>query len=386
MEEKQESVNTKYENIRPYSDSELKEALKRIVKDPTFDKIRLAVFPERTLEELEFKFLSISTIQQFQEEIMSEIIKRILSKTSDGLTYTGLEVLNTTDRHLFISNHRDILLDPALLHLICFFNNLPIAQMAIGDNLITSDFIEDVARSNRMIKVLRGGSPKDIYISSTLLSEYIRNSITSQESSVWIAQRNGRTKDGNDQTEQGLLKMLDMSGGKDFAKNFNELAIIPLVISYQIETCDFLKARELYLSKSTKYIKEPGEDLKSILQGISQNKGGIHISLLEPISTAEIERCASMEKNEKYTSLAALIDNRIHKGYKLWDNNYIAYDILNDSNTYEGHYTKEAKENFIVYMESGLSCLRENEPSLDINEIRTIFLNIYAKSLVNSVK
>jgi hypothetical protein len=231
-----------------------------------------------------------------------------------------------------------------------------------------------------MIKVIRGVSSRELYLSSKLLSEYIRLSITSGKSSIWLAQRQGRTKNGADTTEQGLLKMLDMSGGEDFQKNFEELNIVPLSISYEFEPCDALKAREMLISRTEKYVKAEGEDLNSILMGIKQPKGNIHLNIGKPITSDEIREAAECDKNERYQKIRQAVDLRIIEGYKLWKNNYVAYDLLNHSYKYSHKYAQDDIDRFVAYMEKQLNTV---EPELNRKELRELFLEIYANPVVS---
>ena len=244
-----------FKDIRPYIGEEETLAMGRIAEHPLLKQISAYLYPGKDPQILCDYVASLKSVQEFQSNVMLFAIKKIVSDTSRGLTYSGLEVINKADRKLLISNHRDILLDSALIQVILHINNLQTSEMAVGDNLVTESFMEDVARSNKMIKVIRSGNPRELYRASLLLSQYIRDSITTGRSSVWIAQRNGRTKDGVDLTEQGLLKMLDMSGEGSFVSDFRELSVTPVSLSYEYEPCDFLKARELYISRRTKYKK-----------------------------------------------------------------------------------------------------------------------------------
>ena len=371
-------IQDKFEDIRPYIDSEIVPVMKRISKHPLLDPILAYLFPDNEPNELRKQVSSIKSVEEFQGKIMLSSIHSIVSKTSTSLTYSGLENISGDKKHLLISNHRDIILDSGIIQAIFYDNNLPTSEMAVGDNLITEQFIEDVARSNKMIKVVRSTNPRELYNSSSLLSEYIRSVITAGKSSVWIAQRNGRTKDGIDVTEQGLLKMFDMSGNGNFVDDFDELSIVPISISYEYEPCDHLKTRELYISRRQKYVKAAGEDIVSILTGIIQEKGAIHIHFGKPISRHELECISELEKNEKFKALAELIDKYIVSGYKLFKTNYIAFDILNDSSDYSSHYTSEDREAFDAYYKAKIS-----ELFGDRSEIEEIMLSIYANPVIN---
>ncbi len=363
----------KFDDIRPYNDAQVHPALERIVANPLFVNIANYIFPGQDVSLFKNLLLSCNSKEDFQVKVMSGIVKKILKDTTTGLTYGGLEYFNGNKKYLIVSNHRDIVLDSAIIQLIIHEHGIQTTEIAVGDNLITSSFIEDICRSNKMIKVVRSTSPREVYTTSKILSEYIRYNVANQESSVWIAQRNGRTKDGADVTEQGLLKMFDMSGSGDFVKDFTELHIMPTSISYEFEPCDIQKAVELYISRRQKYVKAEGEDLKSILTGIVQPKGRVHIQFNEPVTEQEVIAAAEFDKNERFKALGACMDNKIVANYKLWPNNYIAYDMLNSTNEYTSEYTQQEKETFEQYMAAKLE-----KVEADQQELKEIFLSIYA--------
>lgn len=372
---------TKFDDIRPYNDSEVHPALERIVANPLLSNIAQYVFPE--MDENLFKqlLLSCNTKEDFQVKVMSQVVAKILKGTAKELTFSGLEYFAGGKKHLIVSNHRDIVLDSAIIQLILHQHGVETTEIAVGDNLITSSFIEDITRSNKMIKVIRSSNPREVYTTSKVLSEYIRYNVSNEKSSIWIAQRNGRTKDGIDVTEQGLLKMFDMSGSGDFVKDFAELSILPTSISYEFEPCDVQKAVEMYVSKRQKYVKAEGEDLKSILTGIMQPKGNIHISFNAPVSLEEIQEASQLDKNEKFKAICTAMDKKIVSEYKLWGNNYIAYDMLNGSNEYAQMYTAEQKAVFEGYMAKQLAAVQL--PDIDMDELKEIFLSIYANPVVS---
>jgi hypothetical protein len=369
----------KFKEIRPYKGEEEAAALARIAAHPILKDISNYLFPGKDPNDLKHLISSLKSVEEFQAKVMLFAIKKIVSDTAKNLTYSGLEKMHDGSARLLVSNHRDIMLDSAIIQVILHINNIPTSEMAVGDNLVTDPFMEDVARSNKMIKVIRTGNPRELYKYSSILSEYIRESIGTGRSSVWIAQRNGRTKNGVDITEQGLLKMFDMSGSGSFKEDFGKLSITPVSISYEYEPCDFLKARELFISRRTKYKKSPGEDLNSILTGLMQHKGNIHIHFCEVINEQELAECAVQEKNEKFKMLAEFIDKRIYSTYRIWNTNMIAYDMLNSSNVFSSMYTEEEYKAFDEYCELKISGFEG-----DRAEIKDIFLSIYANPVTNS--
>lgn len=377
----------KYNDIRPYTDAEVEDAVRRLPESPLLAELSEYFFggDNKKLAEI---LSNVKSVESFQEDVMAKVIIAIIDKSTTGLTYTGLENINQDVKHLIMSNHRDIILDPAFIQIIFYLNNLSTTQIAVGDNLISSPFIEDIIRSNRMIKVIRNSTAKEMYLSSKILSEYIRDCVTLNYSSVWIAQGNGRTKNGIDFTEQGLLKMLDMSGKGDFAKSFDELHILPMSISYQYEPCDFLKVRELFITRRRKYIKSKGEDTFSIITGVKQNKGGVHIHFNPTIHREELDNISELNKNDRFKALAHTLDRSIVSSYKLWNTNYIAYDILNKRDQYRDYYTEKERENFIGYCHAGLEKMVGHDPELTGNteELKEIFYSIYANPLDSLIK
>lgn len=372
---------TEYMDIAPFNDEEASAALTRLSVHPNTKWISKKIFPNEPDTLLGDILRSIHTVDEFQHVVMSKAIQWVIDSSVNEFTYEGLENLTSIEgKYLAMSNHRDIILDPAFLQLILIKNNLPETQICVGDNLLKHKSVELLIRSNRMIKVIRGISARELYLSSQLLSKYIREVITSGTSSVWIAQRQGRTKDGLDTTEQGLLKMLDMSGGEDFVKNFRELNIIPISISYQYDSCDILKARELLISRTQKYVKGETEDLQSIIQGIVQKKGNVHIMFDKPLSEAEIHEASLCDKNDRYQYLRHILDRRIIEGYKLWNTNYMAYDIVNGGSKYASEYTAEDMTAFKAYIET---LLGQVEPTLDKDELRDILLHIYSNPVLS---
>ena len=372
---------TEYMDIAPFNDEEASAALTRLSNHPNTKWISKRIFPDQPDTLLGEILRNIHTVDEFQSIVMTKAIQWVIDHSVTQFTYDGLENLTSIDgKYLAMSNHRDIILDPAFLQLILLKNGLPDTQICVGDNLLKQKSVELLIRSNRMIKVIRGISARELYLSSQLLSKYIREVITSGTSSVWIAQRQGRTKDGMDTTEQGLLKMFDMSGTKDFTQNFKELNIIPISISYEYEPCDILKAREILISRTQKYVKTETEDLESIIQGIMQKKGNVHIHFGKPLTDEEIEKASLCDKNDRYQSIRHAMDVRIIDGYKLWKTNYMAYDIVTEGSKYSSEYSPEELQAFKGYIEA---LLGKVEPELDRDELRDILLHIYSNPVLS---
>ena len=364
-----------YANISPYTDEQAVKALHKVARNPMLPVISKFLFPDEPFYSLHRMLKSINSIDEFQEVVMSKMVVADVQRTSSGFTYEGIEHLDTGKTFLAVSNHRDIILDPALIQWTLFHNKMPLTEICVGSNLLEGNkIVADLLRSNRMIKVIRGISARELYLSSKLLSSYIRSRVASGEASVWVAQREGRTKNGIDLTEQGLLKMFDMSGTKGFKENFMELNITPMSISYEYESCDMKKARELYLSKDRKYVKKRTEDLHSIMTGIKQWKGRIHLSIDTPLTEEEIERASICDKNDRYQYIRHVLDYRIVKLYKLWKTNYMGYDLMNRTTKYSSLYGKDDLEAFKAYTEHKLFKVERN---LDRDALRQLFWEIY---------
>ena len=368
-----------YSDIRPYNDDEIPAALERIVNDPFFIPAVNFAFPDADMESIAEVVRTCKTVDQMQQRIMFSIIKRIVEATIDNFTASGVEHIEKGKGYLYISNHRDITLDSFLLQYALFSNGLPTTATTLGDNLLRSQFVTDICRINRAVRVIRKTddiSPREFLQNSMHLAEYIRWYI-SQGKSMWIAQRNGRTKDGIDATDQGVLKMVSLSGPSNFVENFSELNIAPIAISYQYEPCDIRKAIETTVNLlGGTYRKSEHEDENSILYGIRMPKGDVNITICEPITHEELEECGALPKAEAYKRLKEIIDQRIYKNYKLHDTNYIAYDLLHRTKEYAEYYTPAAVKKFkgrMAYAEA-----RFLEYGLDLKTARKVYLGIYA--------
>ena len=370
---------SEFESISPYTDEEAVVALGKLAEHPLLAEFSRNFFPEQSPDFLKTLLKNLKSIDEFQVLVMSKFVEWVLERTVRNFSYDGISNIDPSKKFLALSNHRDIIFDPAITQLVLYRNGIPLTEIAVGDNLISSPTIEYLLRSNRMIKVVRGISARELYLSSQMLSKYIRLNITAQRSSIWLAQRQGRTKNGYDLTEQGLLKMLDMSGSGDFQKNYEELNIIPMSISYEYEPCDILKARELVISRKHKYVKAEGEDLNSIIVGIKQNKGDVHLNIGKPLTSEEIAQAALCDKNDRYQLIRHAVDVRIIEGYRLWKTNYIAYDLLNQSFKYSHMYSPADMEHFVDYMRGQLDSV---EPEINREDLRRIFLDIYANPVV----
>ena len=373
-------MHKKFDDIRPYFDSELPEAMKRIIDSDHFPALAQFVFPDLSVDDVKKIAKGYANIYEFQSDAMSKFNEQVIARSVDKFTYSGLEHLDPAKAYLFVSNHRDIVLDSSLLQYLLLNNGFRTTDITFGSNLMSSQLIIDLGRSNKMFKVMRGETPRDFYKTSLHLSEYIRHAITERNESVWIAQRSGRTKDGNDATDQGIIKMFCMSGSKNPAQALYDLNVVPVAISYQHEPCDFFKTRELYLSRNgAKYTKEKDEDLISVLTGITQFKGNVHISICGEIDMRLLD--TNLASNSLFYKHAVnIINQQIYSNYKLHDTNYIAHDLRSNTNVYAEHYSHQSKEQFLQRYNKVL-----DKFDTDKEIISRIFLGIYANSVDNVV-
>lgn len=371
---------TTYDEIRPYTDSEVPAAIRRMADNELFPFFVKTIYPDIDFEGFKQQFLQVKTINEWHDRMWFPLLWHIIGHTSTALTYSGLENLDPDRRYMFVSNHRDITLDASILNAVLGKNGLQPAEITFGSNLMINQFVTDLGKISKMFRLVRGGTRSEFYRNSMEVSTYMRHAITTKHESVWIAQRNGRTKDGNDASETALVKMFAMSSKLPFVENFGELSICPIAISYEYEPCDFLKTAELCKSMHQKYVKSPMEDMISIRQGIFQNKGRIHLAICRPISTTELQECDTLPKNDKFARLAQIIDKKIHSNFKLFKTNYIAHDLLAGTDTYASHYSDKDKADFQAYMEKGLSQI---DSSIDRKTAQEIFIKIYANPVTN---
>lgn len=367
-----------YEDLRPYRNDEIPGAMRRLADYGMLKDICDYTFPEIPLDEIRQAILSSRTSDEFQVAFGLPLLKRIIDTTMSAFTYGGVDNIDRSKGHLYMSNHRDIVLDGALLQYVLYDNGVTTTEITFGSNLISPGFIEDFGRSNKMFKIVRGGSTRDLVQNSQILSAHLHE-VVNEGKSIWISQRDGRTKDGNDRTDQGLVKMLTMDGtDSTHFEAIADLNIIPFAISYEYESCDALKAREIYISRRGDYAKQPGEDLKSILTGVQQYKGEVHLELCEPITGDEISGLEGENNNETLRNMAALIDRRIISAYKLYGTNYMAYDIRKGTSEYLGKYSAEQRDEFTAYLKKQASAIDGDQ-----DEIFDILLDIYATPVVN---
>ena len=364
-----------------YSNEEVQSGIQEILNHSGFLEGVKKFLPEKIYNYCLSLVAEVKSIDDFQSGITSLLLRYIEQKSITELTVSGLENLQKEQKYLFISNHRDIILDSAYLNLHLFDHGIPTSQIAIGDNLMQHRISELLFFINKSFVVQRTGTPRELYAHSINLSKYILQTISEKTDSVWIAQAEGRAKDGNDKTQAGLLKMISLSGGKDLKSHFQALQVVPVSISYELDPTDSLKTKE-YLAKlkNPELKKTYQEDLQSMLLGINGEKGKVHFNFGKPL-VEELEIFDTLaNRKEQMDYLAKLIDHSIHQNYKLNPINYVAYDLLFPQKKYGEMYNSEEWKKYGDYFDKKVAQLAPDEQQLG----REYLLKMYANPLLNS--
>ena len=390
-------MTNEFDEIRPYEAGEMKQAFNELLADRHFCAVLKGFAPwlPKSLRNglLRLAFTGVKTPLDFQKRFMKPIVNRIIRKHTDGCTFDDSLLSPLTShldqRYTFISNHRDIVLDSALLDVMLLNAGYPTTvEIGIGDNLLIYPWIKRLVRMNKAFTVRRGLTPKEMMASSQLMSRYIHHAVTEKKENIWIAQREGRAKDSDDRTQESVLKMLAMGhavvGGSP-ADSLRELNIVPLTISYEYDPCDYLKAQEFQQKRDNPaFKKSKQDDLDNMKTGIFGYKGRVHYHCGTPINTW-IDELRDLPRNEFFAAVARRMDSEIHLGYRLFPSNYIAADLLGDSphDSYESHYTPDDKARFESYLAAQLEKIKL--PAPDEAFLRERILTMYANPLKNKL-
>ena len=369
---------SEFSDIRPFDDCEVSDVLIHLKNNPTMLKLLQFGFPKLSEEEQLQKLLSCKKIRNFQERIMYPIIQNAIAKSVTEFTSEGFENLSKDKAYLFISNHRDIILDTSFLNTILYEKGFKMTASAIGDNLVRKSFLLALAKLNRNFLIHRGLSPRETLEKSKVVSKFIARSIIKKNRSIWIAQREGRTKDGNDRTQQGVIKMLSMNCPKEISlmQYFKQLNIVPMAISYELDPTDILKMPVLIAEHyGEQYIKSEDEDFNNIVQGFVGQKGRVNVCVGKPLYD-ELDQIEQQEVhiNKQIQAVVDLIDKRIHQQYHLFPTNYIVYSILNQTDKYTSEFSEREFRQFERRM--------ENRSSVS-EVIRKKYLEMYANPVHN---
>jgi hypothetical protein len=373
-----------FEEIRCYNNEEVHGVLERLCNEKQFMKVLSTIYPLLPKEVIKQRLMAFKTNYAFQKEMVFPFLQYLEATKTKGIFLNGLDKINVSQSYLYISNHRDIILDSAFLCGKFIEKNMDTVEIAIGDNLLIYPWIEDLVRVNKSFIVKRGLGARQILESSKRLSAYIAKTIDENQS-IWIAQREGRAKDSDDRTQESLLKMLNMFGSGSFIENLIKLNICPLSISYEYDPCDFLKAKEMQLKRDNPcYKKDPQDDLLSMEKGVMGYKGKVVYEITGDINKdlKKIENETS-GRNEQITLVTELIDKRIHSNYNISANNKIAFDTLKASKHFTNEYTSEEKQEFERYI--SLQIKKIDIENKDVTFLRTKILEMYANPLINKL-
>jgi len=373
-----------FEEIRCYRNDEVHAALERLCNEKQFMKVMSTIYPLLPKEVIKQRLMSFQSNYAFQRDMVNPFLQYLEANMTLGIKLNGLEKIDVSTSYLYISNHRDIILDSAFLCGKFIEKKMDTVEIAIGDNLLIYPWIEDLVRVNKSFIVKRGLGARQMLESSKRLSTYIAKTIREKQS-IWIAQREGRAKDSNDRTQESLLKMLNMFGEGSFIENLMELNICPLSISYEYDPCDFLKAKEMQLRRDNScFKKDPQDDLLNMQTGVMGYKGKVVYEITGAINV-ELKKIANetSSRNEQITLVTELIDRRIHANYNIFANNKIAYDLLRDGKHFTNEYSETEKENFKKYLALQMAKIQlENK---DESFLRMKLLEMYANPLINKL-
>lgn len=374
---------SKFDEIRPFEPNELPEVFDRLIADAQFRAVLGYLYPGVPVDAIAAKMRQCRTSLDFQKAFCYGFLKDLLAKASTGCDM-NVSALDIAGRYTFVSNHRDIVLDSALLDMLlidCGFSTT--CEIAIGDNLLAAPWIKDLVRVNKSFIVLRSAGIREMLANSKRMSEYMHVVVNGKHDNVWIAQREGRAKDSDDRTQSSILKMMAMGGEGSAVERLKQLHIVPLAISYEYDPCDWLKAQEFQLKRDIEgWKKTKADDVLSMQTGIMGYKGRIHYHCA-PCIDNWLDSVADTPKGELFEVVAQHIDKEIHSNYRLYPNNYIALDMLNGNSDNAGKYSAEEKARFEKYLEGQLAKIQiENK---DEDFLRNKMILMYANPAKNQM-
>ena len=377
-------TNQDFNEMRPFEPEELPIAYDELLADATFCKIASIVFPDMPIDMLASRMRGCRTNLEFQRTFCAPFLEGIIQKCSDGLTsdFSAITPTPGKQNYTYISNHRDIVLDSGLLDLLLVHKGLPTVEIAIGDNLLIYPWIKTLVRINRSFIVTRTGGIHDMLLASQRLSAYMHHAITDKRSAIWIAQREGRSKDSQDHTQESLLKMMALAGEGNFNERLRSLNLTPLAISYEYDPCDWLKAQEYQLKRDIEgFKKTPADDLISMRTGIFGYKGRIHYQPAACINEFLDSLPDGLSKQAFTSAVATHIDQNIYANYRLYSGNYVAADLLEGGSTFKDYYTDGDCKIFEDYLQGQLDKIQlENK---DEGFLRHKMLEMYANPAIH---
>ncbi len=378
-------IPKQFDPIRPFEPEELPSVYDRLLQNEQFRNVLALLYPQTPIEAIEAKMRACKTNLDFQKAFCYNFLEQLLAKLSKGCDI-DIAGLDTNSRYTFISNHRDIVLDSALLDkLLIDAGFTTTCEIAIGDNLLSLPWVKDLVRVNKSFIVERALSMREMLAASKRLSEYMHFVIAQKNDNVWIAQREGRAKDSNDRTQESILKMMAMGGEGSITDRLKQLHIAPIAISYEYDPCDYLKAAELQSRRDNpNWKKGPKDDIISMQTGIMGYKGHIHYQCGECIDGFLDTIPADTPKADLFRIIAEHIDRQIFAGYRLYPGNYVALDMLQNTAVYTAHYTNEDKATFETYLKGQLAKIEIE--GKDIDFLRKQILTMYANPAKNQME
>lgn len=384
------AIPAEFDEIRPYDTGEVQQAFNELLADRQFSTMLRGIVPwlPKSLRNavLKMAFIGVKSPLDFQKRFMKPIVRHIIRKHTDGCTFDdNCLPRDFSLRYTFVSNHRDIVLDSALLDVMLVKTGYPTTvEIGIGDNLLIYPWIKRLVRMNKAFTVRRGLTPKEMLRSSQIMSRYIHYAVTQKHENIWIAQREGRAKDSDDRTQDSVLKMLAMGGEGKPIDSLREINIVPLTISYEFDPCDYLKAQEFQQKRDNPAFKKSRQDdLDNMKTGIFGYKGRVHYHCAAPINTW-IDELGDLPKTEFFAALSKRIDRELHANYCLFPCNYIALDELEGTKKYAQHYTEADKKRFEDYLKGQLEKVKI--ANSDEKFLRERMLTMYANPLRNYLK
>ncbi len=374
-----------FDDIRPFCDNELHDKLQNLIQEPRFEHAVRYILPDVDYPALCQQLLGLKSTYEFQVLVMQKVLNHLVQATTKGVSGSHFETIDKGKSHTFMSNHRDIVLDASFLNLLLLRSGLKTCEIAIGNNLLIFDWISDLVRINKSFIVKRNVGIRQMLEAAKQLSAYIHYAITQKNESVWIAQREGRSKDSDDRTQESLVKMLSIAGEGDLIARLKELNITPVSISYEYDPCDYLKAQEFLLKRDNPdFKKSERDDLQSMEMGLLGFKGRVHFGISACIND-ELDKLEGVtDKSELLANILKIIDKGIHSNYMIYSGNYVAYDLLNNSNRFADRYTAEEKETFVNYLNKQLDKLPEAQTD-NRTFLQERILTMYANPLKNKL-
>lgn len=376
-----------FEDIAPYPDSIFHEKMKHLLGEQGFEHAVRWVFPDVDYEAFKQELLKVNDKDTFQQKVMQPFLEMLAAKTTSGLSISGAERLNPHTAYTFITNHRDIVLDTSFLNLCFLRAKLPTTEVAIGSNLLVYEWINDLVRLNKSFIVKRDLPRLKALEAAKELSAYIHDTVINRNQSVWIAEREGRSKDSSDRAQESLVKMLGLAGDGNFKDNLMAINLMPVSISYEYDPNDYLKAREFLLRKNDpEFKKSQRDDLFAMETGLMQSKGRVHFTVGFPLNDEIKNLDGTLDKNTLAREICHLIDCQIHSGYEIYPINYIAYDLLLHTHEFASHYTREEVDKFKQYIDNQLKKVDVPELSADdYDYMKEMMLTMYANPLRNNI-